>query len=94
VKNIPGFYGIFISVVVVVLSLSYAFIGERGIIRLLTLKNEIEEITKYNQNLKAENRRLREYSALLKNDEKFIEKIARDELGLVSPEEVVYCFNK
>ena len=59
---------------------------------VLSLKEELKEIENYNQSLRDENDRLKNYIYLLKEDKRFIEKIAREELGLVKTEELIYLF--
>ena len=66
--------------------------GERGLMNVLSLKKELKEIENHNQNLRDENDRLKNYIYLLKEDKRFIEKIAREELGLVKTDELIYLF--
>ncbi|MBW1823216.1 MAG: septum formation initiator family protein, partial [Deltaproteobacteria bacterium] len=63
--------------------LLYACFGERGLIRVLVLKKELKEIESCNQNLRENNVALKESIYRLKNDKRYIERIAREELGLV-----------
>jgi len=69
-----------------------SFLGERGYIKVRALKNELRGMEEYNQNVKAENDVLQDTIYLLKNDKRYIEKIAREELGLVRAEEMIYLF--
>ena len=59
---------------------------------VLSLKRELREIENYNQSFREENEKLKNTIYLLKNDKRFIEKIAREELGLVRAGEMVYFF--
>lgn len=59
---------------------------------VISLEKELSEIENYKQSLKIENIKLEEYNYFLKNDNKFIENIAREELGLVKTGEMVYFF--
>lgn len=56
------------------------------------LKREDEKIAESIQELESENERLREEARLLQTDVKYLEKVLREELGLVKPGEVVYKF--
>ena len=85
-------YGYLIGTGVIVFILLCSFMGERGLMNVFSLKNELKEIENYNQILKKENGRLNDYIYLLKNDQRYIEKIAREELGLVRTEELIYLF--
>ena len=59
---------------------------------VIALKKELGQIENYKQILKIENKKLEENSYFLQNDNKFIETIAREELGLVKTGEMVYFF--
>jgi len=59
---------------------------------LIDLKKELRRIENYKQSLKVENKKLEKYIYFLKNDKRFIEKIAREELGLIKTGEMVYFF--
>ena len=72
--------------------LLYACFGERGLIRALVLKKELKEIESCNQNIRAESVALKDSIYRLKNDKRYIERIAREELGLVKTEELIYFF--
>ena len=85
-------YGFLIVIGFIVFILLCSCFGERGLMNALSLKEELKGIEEYNQNLKEENDRLKDYIYFLKEDERFIEKIAREELGLVRPEELIYLF--
>jgi len=62
--------------------------------RYQELKREDEKIAQTMQDLQAENEQLREEARLLQTDVKYLEKVLREELGLVKPGEVVYKFVK
>ena len=59
---------------------------------VLSMRKELQKIQQNNKSLEQENESLKEYSYLLKNDTHYIEKIAREELGLLKSGEVVYFF--
>ncbi|MBI4970685.1 MAG: septum formation initiator family protein [Candidatus Omnitrophica bacterium] len=58
------------------------------------LKQEDEKIAEHIQELQTQNDQLREEARLLQTDVKYLEKVLREELGLVKPGEVVYKFVK
>ena len=68
--------------------------GDRGLIRVYKLSKERDSIKNYNEKIKAENTAMKEEMELLKNDDKYIELIARKELGMVGRNELVYQFEK
>ena len=58
------------------------------------LKREDEKIADNISELQTKNDELREEARLLQTDVKYLEKVLREELGLVKPGEVVYKFVK
>lgn len=91
-KFLNNVYGLFIILGFIFFILAYSCFGERGIMNVIALKKELSEIENYKQSLKIENKKLDEYNYFLKNDKKFIENIAREELGLMKTGEMVYFF--
>ncbi len=69
------------------------FFGEKGVLRLLRLQKELEEIKGRNLRIEEENRKLREEVKRLQTDKRYIEEIARKELGLVKEDEIIYQFD-
>jgi cell division protein FtsB len=68
--------------------------GQRGFMHMIKLKEEYREIENKNEQLKGENAALKKEIDLLKNDLKYIEEIARNELGLIKDGETVYRLGK
>jgi cell division protein FtsB len=64
--------------------------GRTGLAHLYELRRTRNELRKRNETLRADNARLREQSAALKSDPRALERVARDELGLVKQGETVY----
>jgi cell division protein FtsB len=85
-------YGFLVLLGCVFCILIYSCLGERGLMNVLSMRQELEKIQENNIRLKQENESLKEYSYLLKNDIHYIEKIAREELGLLESGEVIYFF--
>jgi cell division protein FtsB len=76
----------------IALLLIYAVVGERGAIHLWRLQGEQGKLDEQNYRLQKDNEALREKIARLRSDNYFLEKIAREELNLVRPGEVIYRF--
>ena len=91
-KYLNSMYGFLVLLGCVFCILIYSCLGERGLMNVLSMRQELEKIQENNIRLKQENESLKEYSYLLKNDIHYIEKIAREELGLLKSGEVVYFF--
>jgi cell division protein FtsB len=68
------------------------FLGENGILHLLRLKKEMGRIKEANLQLVKENEELKEEVRKLKQEKKYIEEIARKELGMVKEGEIIYQF--
>ena len=69
------------------------FFGDKGVLHLLRLQNELSRIKEANKGTEAENRRLREEVRRLQNEKRYIEGIARKELGMVKEGEIIYQFD-
>ena len=69
-----------------------ALFGEHGIPHLLALRAERQSLGQTAFALFQENARLREQITRLKTDDLYVEALARRQLGLVRPNEVVYRF--
>jgi cell division protein FtsB len=79
------------SSLLVALSLFTAF-GERGVFHLWRLWDEKKHLAEKNFLLQRENETLRERASRILHDDRYLEKIAREELGLIKPGEMVYRF--
>ncbi|MEE8423450.1 MAG: septum formation initiator family protein [Thermodesulfobacteriota bacterium] len=84
-------YIIILLVFTVIVTLSTLF-GERGLLHLYDLSKKRNSIINDNNALKETNRDLKKKIELLKNDNHYIEKVARKELGMVGRGEIVYHF--
>ena len=70
----------------------FTIFGERGLLHLWRLRGEKRELEERNFLLQKENELLRERIYRLRHDNLYLEQIAREELGLVRPGEIVYRF--
>ncbi len=77
----------------VILMLSvYTIVGERGALHLWRLRGEKAKLDEQNHRLQKDNEALRRRISRLRYDDFYLEKIAREELNLVRPGEVIYRF--
>ena len=67
-------------------------VGERGVLHLWRLTGEKARLDEQNYRLQKENEGLRERISKLRNDNFYLEKMAREELNLVRPGEIIYRF--
>jgi len=72
---------------------SLTFFGEKGILNLLRLRKEVIRIKGINSRLEEENQKLKEEVKRLQSDKRYIEEIARKELGMVKEREIIYRFD-
>jgi len=70
----------------------FTFFGDKGIIHLLRLQKEWGRIKDANVKIEEENRKLREEVKRLQYEKRYIEEIARKELGMVKEGEIIYQF--
>lgn len=66
--------------------------GERGLMHIYQLREERARIQAANTRLREENQKLTEQVNRMRNNQSEIEKIARENLGLVKKGEIVYQF--
>ncbi|MXZ12464.1 MAG: septum formation initiator family protein [Candidatus Dadabacteria bacterium] len=78
------------SVIAVVVAL--VFFNE--ISKVYFLKNENKRIEKRIENLEAQNKAYRDEIKALKQDERYIEKILREELGMIKDKEKIFRFKE
>lgn len=79
-----------ILALVLVAIIAFAVFGNNGLIDVYKLKNERDAIADKTLRLKKENKQLASEIALLKTDNRYVAKIARDELGMIGKDEVLY----
>lgn len=82
----------------IVLSFSFVLIsvlmltGEKSLLKVITLYRESVQLTHQIDNLETNNEKLTQQIANLKKGPKAFERIAREELGMVRQDEIVYRF--
>ncbi|HSK10800.1 MAG TPA: septum formation initiator family protein [Vicinamibacterales bacterium] len=67
-----------------------ALVGDRGLMETLRARRQHQELVLAIERLRAENQRLREEARRLKSDPATIEALARQELGLIRPGELLF----
>jgi cell division protein FtsB len=76
----------------ILLLAGYTVVGERGVIHLWRLRGEKAKLDEHNFAVQRHNEALRKQISRLRNDNFYLEKIAREELNLVRPGEIIYRF--
>jgi cell division protein FtsB len=69
------------------------FFGDKGILHLLRLQKELARIKELNIKMEVENLKLKEEVRRLQHEKRYIEEIARRELGMVKEGEIIYQFD-
>lgn len=77
----------------VALILGFALFGDRGILHMLKLSGQKAVLTERIDEVQAQNEKLRGEIAALRSDRRYIERIARIELGMVREDELVFQFS-
>lgn len=81
-----------VPVLLALLLLGFALFGERGILRALQASRQKAALQEEVRQLEAANAELRQEIESLRNDRRYLEAIARKELGMVKDDELVYQF--
>ncbi len=68
--------------------------GKNGFLSLYGLNKQYKRLIAGNVSLKKSNQSLRREIHLLRNDKSYIEKIAREEIGLVKKNEIILRFKR
>ena len=85
----------FLILVAILSLITYQTIfGDKGLLHLNQLKEELNSIKRINNNNRLENKLLREEIDLLKYNNLYIEEKARKELGLIKNKEIIYHIKK
>jgi len=77
---------------IIVVFLLVALFGERGILRELNYRHQRDQLQQELHQLEAQNEDLRKEIDTLRHNGKYVETIARRELGMVKPDEIIYQF--
>jgi cell division protein FtsB len=79
----------FLLIFATVVLLADALVGERGLVATTRARRVAGDLTDKVERLRGENKRLRESARRLREDPTTIESLAREELGLIRPGEVL-----
>lgn len=77
---------VFVTLVLII----NALVGERGLTETLRARKKHQELVTAIEHLRAENARLRDEARRLRSDPATIEALARQELGLIKPGEMLF----
>ncbi len=80
--------------VMAIMTVPTLVLDEQGLPRYRALRNEVGELRESNEKLVREIAELKSEIEALRSDTSYIERIARDELGMVRDEELVFQFHR
>ena len=81
---------VFVTLVLVI----NALVGERGLMETLRARKQHQELVGSIERLRTENARLRDEARRLRTDPATIEALARQELGLIKPGEMLFIIKE
>ena len=70
----------------------FIIFGEKGVIRIIQLEQERHRITREGSLIKKDNKKLKEEIRRLREDPKYLESVARRDLGLIKENEILFIF--
>jgi len=70
----------------------FSLFGEKGLIKIIQLKRERDRIIADVSHIEDENRRLQEEIKRLREDSRYLESVARRDLGLIKENEILFIF--
>lgn len=88
-KGISRKYILVFIVFILVVSL-FAIFGNRGFVEAYGLKKERDSINAHIEMLQKDNNLLEDEIDLLKNDRRYVEMVARKDLGMVGKYDIIY----
>ena len=89
---LPERWPIYLFGSLIVLLVLVTVFGERGVLHLWRLYGEENRLNEQNYRLQKANEALRRRIYRIRNDDAYLEKLAREELNLVRPGDIVYRF--
>ncbi len=90
--SLPQRWPLFVLGTLILLLSLVTIVGERGALHLWRLRGEKTRLDEQNYRLQKENEALRQRVQSLRDDDAYLEKVAREELQLARPGEIIYRF--
>jgi cell division protein FtsB len=70
----------------------FSLFGEKGLIKIIQLRRERDRIIADVNRMDEENKRLQEEIKRLRDDSRYLESVARRDLGLIKENEILFIF--
>jgi cell division protein FtsB len=72
----------------------FSLFGEKGLIKIIQLRRERDRIIADVSRMEEENKRLQEEIKRLREDSRYLESVARRDLGLIKENEILFIFEE
>ena len=72
----------------------FSLFGEKGLIKIIQLRHERDRILADVSRMEEENKRLQEEIKRLRTDSRYLESVARRDLGLIKENEILFIFEE
>ena len=72
----------------------FSLFGEKGLIKIIQLRHERDRIVADVSRMEEENKRLQEEIKRLREDTRYLEAVARRDLGLIKENEILFIFEE
>jgi cell division protein FtsB len=92
-RSLPKKYLLCLGALVCAMIL-FTIFGGRGLVQIYHLKEERDRVNLANARLREENQKMTHQIQRLRHQKEEVEKLAREELGLVKKGEVIYQFER
>ena len=89
-KNLKSKIQFLLLVFFIFLIAYWTIFGDNGILKLKKIEQENQQVKMASEKIKAENEKLKKEIKLLREDKKYVEKVAREELGMTRKDEIIY----
>ena len=85
-------WGVILLAGLIVLVWFFALFGEKGVIKIIQLRRERDKILADVSRIQEENKILQEEIKRLREDVRYLESVARNDLGLLKENEILFIF--
>ncbi|OGP81405.1 MAG: hypothetical protein A2Z08_03000 [Deltaproteobacteria bacterium RBG_16_54_11] len=83
---------LFLLIGLILLVWYFTLFGEKGLIKIIQLRRERDRIIADVSRMQEENKRLQEEIKRLREDSRYLESVARRDLGLIKENEILFIF--
>lgn len=85
-------WGVLLLAGIILLIWFFSLFGEKGVIKIIQLRRERDQILTDVSRIQTENKKLQEEIKRLREDPRYLESVARNDLGLIKDNEILFIF--